>query len=114
MGLFCIFDKRDKEIYFEGDPSETEYEFGDPNILRIKEANPTWEIKTDDWGYIYRVFEKAIFNSRTLWREYNVFVLIVITVGITGILWIILSIVNIIKYAKMRWNLSEYVIFSSS
>ena len=107
--LFCLFDKKGKEIYFEDDTTETEYRFGDPNILIMKEFNPYWTIATDDWGYFYRFFERATIESSTLWKEYNVFEIIVITVGITGLLWIILTVANLLKYRYKKWNLADCV-----
>ena len=107
----CVLDKRDKEIYFEEDPDKKEYVFGYPNILTVKANNPTWTLKVCDWGYIYRVFNKGIVNSIGDYVEYDTFLLIVVTSGVTGLLWFILSIVDIKKFKNTIWNLSCCVIF---
>lgn len=102
--LLCIFDKRSKEIYFNEDPDNKEYEFPDEAILVQKGDNPGWALKMKDWGYIYRVYERGLLKSNPDVRKYDVFLLIIITGGLTGLMWFILSVYDIEKFSKTKWS----------
>lgn len=104
ISIACILDKRSKEIYFKGDPNDTEYEFGDSEILLIRITNPDWKLKIKDSGYIYRMFERGIINNEPGYDKYDLFILIVCTAGVTGILWFILSILDIMKFKRTKWD----------
>ena len=110
--VFCILDKRNKELYFSEDP-DVEYEFNNGDFLAKREQNQDWSPKTDDWGYIYRTFERGILNSEKVWKDYDVLVLISITAGVCGILWIILSILDIKKFKNYKWTSACCVIYIS-
>ena len=99
-------DKRQREIYFKGDPSETEYNFLDTTFIVVRIMNPLWEIASDDFGYIYRMFVRGILNDVPGLNKYDLFLPISITAGVTGLLWITLAIIDIKKFSSVIWNMA--------
>lgn len=99
---FCFFDEKGKELYFDEDPTKSDFTFQD--AFEIKLANPTWVIKTDDIGYFYRAFVEKEVNP--YWENYDVLLFIGIVSGITGTLWITSGVVNINKAYFCRWDLT--------
>eukprot|EP00826_Nyctotherus_ovalis_P049325 TRINITY_DN594_c0_g2_i6.p1 TRINITY_DN594_c0_g2~~TRINITY_DN594_c0_g2_i6.p1 ORF type:complete len:251 (+),score=48.01 TRINITY_DN594_c0_g2_i6:190-942(+) len=100
----CIFDKRSKEVYFKGDPLNAEYKFHGDDILKLKDMNSNLEIRLGDWGYIYRVFRYGIVDSNSDIRKYDVFILILVTGSVTGIMSFILAVLDIEKYNSTKWS----------
>ena len=108
MSVLCLLDKKGKEVYFDEELSTgVSYSFAAGMVMKL--ANPEWTIRTDDWGYFYRAFEETLKDSNSYWKDYDVFLAIAVTAGVTGIMWFINSIVEIRKFAKSRWNLANCV-----
>ncbi len=101
----ALQDKKGKEVYFVEDPTERTFEAG----MVDKFTNPSWTIKTDDWGYIYRAFEKTLSNSNSYWKDYDIFLAVALTAGVTSILWVIGCSIEINKYVKANWNATSAV-----
>ena len=66
-----------------------------------KANNPSWTLKTDDWGYFQRAYER---KSDAFWSKYNVFEAMLVTGIITGVYWFIISIVDLKKYSGANWE----------
>jgi hypothetical protein len=98
----CAYDKRGKETYFVQDPTEVTFQRG----LVLKFMNPTWEMKTDDWGYFYRAFDYTLSNPDGYWKDYDVFLALAITAAITGIMWIVIACIDINKFLKGKYHLA--------
>lgn len=92
-------------MYFEEDATEYDFVTG----MAMKLVNPSWTIKTDYWGYFFTAFDKTMKNSNSYWKDYDVLLCLVITAGVTGILWIITTIIEMHKFAKCKWNLAKCV-----
>ncbi len=98
--LLAVFDKRGREVYFEDDP--TEYNFTQAKELKL--ASPTGaDMYTEDWGYFYRAYERG---NHSYWSQYDVFLLIIVTMAVTSFMWFIVSLLNIYKYATIAWRLA--------
>ena len=108
IAVLCILDKRGKEVYFAEDPTGTEYSFQVGVGLKLS-IYQTWTIKTDDWGYFYRAFFSTWNNSNSSWKSYDAFLAIVLTAGVTGILFFILSIMDIRKFSNFNWSVATCV-----
>ena len=96
--LIAVFDKRGNEIYFDESPNV--YDFENAKIAKL--ANPSWHMRTDDWGYIYRAYQ----STDPYWSKYNVFLYIVVTAAVTTFMWVIATLVDIWKYTTLAWRLA--------
>ena len=96
ISVFSLADKKGKEVYFAEDSDQMEYTFLD--ALSIKLLNPTWTMKTDDWGYFYRAYERAALNSDSFWSQYDIFVATCFVTAITGVAWLIMSLIEIRQF----------------
>eukprot|EP00826_Nyctotherus_ovalis_P062341 TRINITY_DN8_c0_g1_i3.p1 TRINITY_DN8_c0_g1~~TRINITY_DN8_c0_g1_i3.p1 ORF type:complete len:270 (+),score=59.93 TRINITY_DN8_c0_g1_i3:2-811(+) len=99
---FYFTDKKGKEVYFKEDPDGKEYTINEAII--VKQTNPSWSIRTEDWGHFYRAFVKD--NSNSFWEKYDCLLSITITAGVVGVLWIITAVFNMYKYCGTRFDLS--------
>ena len=97
-------DKKGKEAYFSEDTTERTL----LEAIDVKKNTQTLNIRTDDWGYIQRTFER---NSDTFWNKYDIFLAVLVTGGVTGVYWIILSIIDIKKYKNCNWNRAVLVLY---
>ena len=104
-------DKKGKEAYFAEDPDQTEYTLF--TAVPAKAFNPAWTLKTDDWGYFYRAFQRGTLNSDSTWKDYDALLAIAITAGITGFIWFITAIIDIRKFCSTRWDMACYVYLKS-
>ena len=102
VSVLCLFDKRGKEVYFDESPTEVTFAIG----KTIKSMYASFTIRTDDWGYFYRAFESTRDNENSYWKDYDVFLAIACTAGVTGILWIVCSIIDVFKFTRAGWHLS--------
>lgn len=102
----CAFDKRGKEVYFAQDP--TEYEFR--AALAMKKINPQYSIKTDDWGYFQRAFQRVQDTNDSYWSNYDAFLAILVTAGVVGIYWIVTCIVYIVKLVNHSTTIGKKVL----
>lgn len=105
MTIFSLLDKRDKEVYFDEDPTEVTFVTG----MAKKLLNPGLHIRTDDWGYFYRSFDTWIDDKSGFWNDYEVMIPITCTAGVTGIMWLILSIIELVKFCSSKWNIATCV-----
>jgi hypothetical protein len=95
-------DKKGKEIYFDEDGGAS-HSFVEGMMIKTV-TNPTWTIKTEDWGWFQRASEEVRKDSSSFWKDYDVWIAIVVTAGVTGIMWIINSIMEIKKFCGMKWD----------
>ena len=102
MNSVNLADKKGKLLYFAED-SDTEYTF-ETGITAILE-HPSWKLKTDDKGYFQRSFN----SDDEFWDKYEVFVSIIFIGAISAFALIISAIIDIIKLARMRWDMKYYV-----
>lgn len=72
--------------------------------MELLKTNPGWTIRTDDWGFFYRARVER--SSNSFWEDYDVLIQIGITGFLTGTMWVITSIINIVKFCYGRWDLS--------
>lgn len=105
--VFAAFDQHGREVYF--DNSTEEFTFLEAKEL--KELHPDWIMHTDDWGYFYRAH---IRRNEAYWEEFDVLFCIILTSCITGMLWILVSIMDIYKYSTLAWKVSIPVIIIST
>ena len=109
ISILCLLDKKGKEVYFDEDPNTgASYTFAVGMGIKLF-SNTEWTVRTEDWGYFYRAFEETMKDSNSYWKDYDVWLAIVITAGVTGIMWIINSIIEIRKFAKAGWDLASCV-----
>ena len=95
-------------MYFDGGTA-TAYDL--PTALYLKKTSgATAAMKTENWGY-FEVAYKAtqndatsywplVTNKGTTWKDYDCFLGIVITAGVTGVSWIVLCIIQIYNVVK--------------
>jgi len=67
-----------------------------------------WTMRTDDEGYFQRAFLDVLKNEKnSFWKDYDVFVAICCTTGVTGIIWVIIGIFELTKFIECRWELAS-------
>lgn len=93
---------RGKEVYFDQNTTEVSFVIG----MKIKLLNPSWTIRTDDWGFFFRAFGNYLTGSNSYWRSYDSFLVIMITAGITGVLWLFGSYTEFKRYSDAHSNAS--------
>ena len=98
ISLICCFDKRGKEVYFED--SNQEYSLSE-GILNIESHNGK-QIKTDDWGYIYRAYESPTRDPAIHWEDYSILKYIIATSIISGVFWLGGGVFDLIKFIFAR------------
>lgn len=54
-----------------------------------------YAIKTDNWGYFEIAFKDAWGNTDSDWKDYDCFLIIILTGCITGVLWLIECSINV-------------------
>eukprot|EP00830_Metopus_es_P015833 TRINITY_DN4695_c0_g1_i1.p1 TRINITY_DN4695_c0_g1~~TRINITY_DN4695_c0_g1_i1.p1 ORF type:complete len:286 (-),score=26.85 TRINITY_DN4695_c0_g1_i1:60-917(-) len=91
VSVLCALDKRGKDTYFVQNETEADIFTG----LAMKLLNPSLTIKTDNWGYFQVAFSDVMANSSSKWKDYDCFLAILGTAGISGIMWIILCSIKI-------------------
>ena len=102
ISALCLCDKRGKEVYFDEVPN---IEFTLQMGILMKAMHSTYTMRTDDWGYFQRAFFDVLDNpDTTMWKDYDVFLGIACTAGVTGILWVIASGLEITKFCKISWG----------
>jgi len=104
MGIsyLAINDKKGKEVFFDEAPTEVTFQQG----ILLKALNPTWNMKTEDWGYIQRAYDAVKKDASSYWKDYDIYFLILVVAGASGLLFIITGIIELIKFAKMKWRLA--------
>eukprot|EP01022_Parablepharisma_sp_SALTPOND_P008164 TRINITY_DN135304_c1_g1_i1.p2 TRINITY_DN135304_c1_g1~~TRINITY_DN135304_c1_g1_i1.p2 ORF type:complete len:245 (-),score=7.32 TRINITY_DN135304_c1_g1_i1:81-815(-) len=98
--LVAVFDRQGREVYFENNPQRA-YTFLQGKELKL--ANPSWVIRTDDWGYIYRAYQR---ENDPYWSQYDVFLYIVVTAAVTTFLWVLVTLMDLYKYIAWAWKLA--------
>eukprot|EP00831_Metopus_contortus_P078977 TRINITY_DN775_c0_g1_i3.p2 TRINITY_DN775_c0_g1~~TRINITY_DN775_c0_g1_i3.p2 ORF type:complete len:352 (-),score=40.93 TRINITY_DN775_c0_g1_i3:61-1116(-) len=78
-GYFTAYDDKGLDVYFAGDTTEYDLISG----LALKIANPSYEIKTDNWGYFQEADNRVSKDSSSKWKDYNVFWYILLFTGST-------------------------------
>lgn len=96
---------RGKEVYFDENTTEVTFYVG----MQIKLLNPTWTIRTDDWGFIYRAFGNYLSGSNNYWRSYDVFIGLLLTAGITGTLYLFGSYIEFKRFTDKNMKLTPKV-----
>ncbi len=109
MGYFvasflAAYDKRGKEVYFDEDPTEVTFDYG----MYMHAIHPTWKLRTDDWGWIYRSHGLAQDGSE-YWKEYDVFIAILVTGPILSFFWLLYGILALYKYLASKVHLATIV-----
>ncbi len=102
--MLAAFDRKGKEVYFDQDPQHLEYRFED--AMQIKDQHQNWTMRTDDWGYFQRAYYRVRDEGSDYWYSYNVFIAIIVTTAVTGFLWLIASIIEIVKFGAWKWRLA--------
>jgi hypothetical protein len=99
---FCAFDKKGKDVFFEGQPEEYDLFEG----LARKAVNPADTIRTENWGYFQAAFERVMKDSNSPWKDYDCYLAILCTAGVSGVMWIVMAIIEIHKFRKgiFRWG----------
>ncbi|MDR3549440.1 MAG: hypothetical protein P4M11_14445 [Candidatus Pacebacteria bacterium] len=100
VAFLAAFDERGKEAYFDEDPTERDI----VAAINLKLVHPTWTMRTDDWGYIRRVYEDNKDGTNNRWKEYNVFLAICITAAVCGAVWIFTNLCEVKKFGKSKWR----------
>ena len=98
--ILCALDKKGKDVYFDQETEEYDLIAG----LARKEATPTLTIKTENWGYFQVAFSAAMANANSRWKDYDCFLAILATAGVTGILWIVFGSIQIHAYRLGMWQ----------
>ena len=98
LSLVAAFDKRGKEAYFQEDTRERTME----NAVTWKQVHPAWTVMTDDWGF----FERAHEEGGSRWQDYDVFLVICTTAGISSAIWLLTSCVETYKFVQVKWPLA--------
>ena len=98
--VLCIMDNKGKEVYFESQTDAVSFEAG----MKLKKDNPDWVMKTEDWGYVYRSFEGWLKSPSGFWKDYEIFLAMAATGGVTGLLWIVAAAIELHKFSQMRWT----------
>lgn len=70
----------------------------------MKRNSPSLKIKTDNWGYFQLAFERVMDNGDSPWKEYDCFLAIILTDCVTGIFWVVLSLLGIYAHTKEWWS----------
>ena len=101
-----LMDKGNKQIYFS---DEIEYTIeGALNFMKGQPMNTEFNINTDDKGYFRRAFDERFENP--FWKDIDVFLEIGFTMGVTSILWIITSIMDLCKFLRVQWYFACHVL----
>jgi hypothetical protein len=68
------------------------------------QTNTLGKIKLGDWGYIYRTLKKGIIRGDSDIRKYDLFLVVIITGSVTGLISFILAVIDIEKFKKTKWK----------
>eukprot|EP00826_Nyctotherus_ovalis_P000829 TRINITY_DN10055_c0_g1_i14.p1 TRINITY_DN10055_c0_g1~~TRINITY_DN10055_c0_g1_i14.p1 ORF type:complete len:143 (+),score=24.21 TRINITY_DN10055_c0_g1_i14:619-1047(+) len=67
-------------------------------------------MRTDNWGYFYKAHERS---NESYWRKYDIIPHIWITAIVTAVLWLLVTVLDIYKYALVVWKLAIPTFFLS-
>jgi len=99
--VWLAFDKKGKEAYFLEDATETTFQAA----VAYKISHPTLTILTQDWGYFQRAYEK----KDSYWSKYDVFLVILLTGGVAGLYWAVISCIELSKFKNSDWDRAKLV-----
>lgn len=87
-------DERGKEFYFVEDTGERTFREG----MVYKLQHPALSPRTDDLGYIERAYHRVQDGTDDFWRDYNVYLAMMVVPAVVGVYWLVANFYLICEY----------------